>query len=158
MSAWIISAACCAVVVSVLQQLLPKGGMKKIGMLAGGALLLLTVLQPLTALDADLLSIYTEKLNIQQTVSEEELSKGSKSLLEKLIAEESRAYILEWADEIGISCEAEVWCETDEHGIPLPAGVTVTSNAGEEKLRLLAERIESELGISKEYQIYREEQ
>ena len=154
---WILAIASCAVVLSVFDLLVPKGAMKKVSAFVGGLVMLLVMLGPLTKMNFFSLSDFISSLRTEQEDYAQSLLEGNQSLLEKLIAEESQAYILEWAEELGFSCEVTVLCRSTESGLPFPSEAVVTSSAGEAQLSALSERIERELGIAKEHQIYREE-
>ena len=120
--------------------------------------MLLVLIRPITDRWAVHPKEWFERAEESRAEYAEDLAAQNESLLEKLIAEESQAYILEWAQELGINCRVSVACRTDENGLPFPAKVTVSSDADEDALRALSARIEAELGVPIQCQIFREEQ
>lgn len=153
---WILSVTCCGIIVSIVQSLLPAGMWKRIGMLAGGLLLITTVVDPLVDLEVEDLEDYLMGFSAQQEELGENLSDGSRELLEKLITEEYRTYILNSAEELGIFCDVSVSCEITNEGIPLPSAVVIVGSMQPEQREKLTSIIESELGVAEEAQIYRE--
>lgn len=155
---WILSIASCALILSAVDCFVPKGAVKKVCAFAGGMFTLLVILRPITG-GMEISS--PDWIRTQHSCRDDRvqaLTEQNETLLEKLIAEESQAYILEWAQELGIACKVTVVCRTDENGLPFPAEVTVSSDADAGALHTLSERIEAELAIPTECQIFREEQ
>ena len=158
MKNWIIAITACALILAALESLVPKGAVKKTAAFAGGMLMLLVLLQPITARWEVRPAEWLEAAEKEREDYAQALTRESRSLLEKLIAEESQAYILEWAEELGLSCRVSVGCRSDENGLSFPHEVTVISPAmAEHQRQVLSERIETELGIAKERQNFREE-
>ena len=155
---WIIAITACALILAALESLVPKGAAKKTAAFAGGMLMLLVLLQPITGQWEVRPMEWFEAAEEEREDRETSLTRQNQSLLEKLIAEESRAYILEWAEELSLSCQVSVGCRSDENGLPFPHEVTIVSpSMTESQRKALSEKIETELGISQERQNFREE-
>ena len=155
--AWIYSVACCGMLLSVVQVMLPKGVWKQIGMLAGGILLIITAVDPLLDLNEEDLASYLSGLAAEEEISGEQISERSEKMLEALIAEEYRAYILENAKTLEISCDVQVVCTAAASGIPVPDTVVITGALQPGERERLAALIEENLGISRDSQIYEDE-
>ena len=100
---WIIAVTCAAMLAAILQTLLPKAGTGAAGRLAGGLLLLIATVQPLLSLDYDSLAQSMTKLRLEEYRSDQELAEANSSLLEELIEQETRSYILDKAEELGMT-------------------------------------------------------
>ena len=154
---WIYSVACCGILLSLVQVMLPKGVWKQIGMLAGGILLVITMVDPLLGLDEKDLASYLSELTADQKVNSDQIAAQSEEMLERLIAEEYGAYISEKAKVLEISCEIQVICDTAAEGVPVPKQVVITGVLQPEERETLAALIEESLGVSRDSQIYEDE-
>ena len=75
--------------------------------------------------------------------------------MKSIIGEETGAYILDKAAELGISCqEVRVTCAVEENGVPYPASVVVLGDMTQEEQARLSRRIEADLAIPAEQQTY----
>lgn len=75
--------------------------------------------------------------------------------MKSIIGEETGAYILDKAAELGISCqEVRVTCAVEENGVPYPASVVLVGDLTEEEQARLSRRIEADLAIPAERQSY----
>ena len=150
---WIIAVTCAAMLAAILQTLLPKGGTGAAGRLAGGLLLLIATVQPLLSLDYDSLAQSMTKLRLEEYRSDQELAEANSSLLEELIEQETRSYILDKAEELGMTCQVAVTCE----GIPFPKFVTVSGSFTQEQADALSQIIEADLAVPVQNQTYKGE-
>ncbi len=154
---WIISVTCAAMLAAVLQTLLPKGGAGAAGRLAGGLLLLIATVQPLVGLDYDSLAQALAQLRLEQSISSQELAELNSGLLEELIEEQTQSYILDKAEELGMTCQVTVTCERQEEGLPIPSSVTVSGSFTQEQVDSLSQIIEADLAIPVYDQTYKGE-
>ena len=148
---WLLGIISCALLVSLCEQLTPSGTLKKLVRFTGGLLLSVSILQPVTHLDLDVLpldlDVYREAAAQVHIALEEE----RKDSLADGIAARTGAYIEDKAAQLGLTVRAVVETE-DVNGTPLPVSVTLY---GQEDAAL-AEHIASQLGIAKEKQIWKE--
>ena len=147
---WLLGVVSCALLVSFCEQLTPSGALKKLVRFTGGLLLILSILQPVTHLDVPPLELndYREAMAQVRLSLENERERA----LADGIAARTGAYIEDKATRLGLSVRAVV--ETENAGdTPLPVSVTLY---GEENAAL-ADYIETQLGIAKEKQVWREE-
>lgn len=151
---WIIGITCGAMLCAVLQAFLPKGGLGKAGRLAGGLVLLIVTVQPLIGLDYDCLARTLTEYRLAESGYTGSLTEMSGSLLKEIIEEQTEAYILDKAEEIGFQCEAAVTYDWDETGVPYPSAVRIVSSATGEQEARLARVIEAELGVPAGSQVY----
>lgn len=151
---WIMGITCVSVLLAAAQCLMPEGTVRKIGNLAGGLLLLLGLAAPITKLDMEGLSLALTKYRVMETDSAALLELENTRLLKKVIEEQTAAYILDKAAEIGVECTAEVSYEYSDTGEAYPVAVTIWGDLTDEEERKLSRIIESDLAILRENQIY----
>jgi stage III sporulation protein AF len=151
---WITSITCAAMLTAVLQAFLPQNGMGKAGKLVGGLVLLTATVQPLVSLDEDILAQSWAELT-QTAVSQTSASEAvNQEALKMLIEQQTQAYILDKAEELGIVCQVDVSYEQAEDGTVFLSEVNVVSGASQEELEQLASLIETELGVPRGRQVY----
>lgn len=154
---WLLGVTAAALVLALAETLAPEGGAKKVCRLAGGLALMLAAVSPvLGALDG---SLFTQALDgwHEQTQSVEwELEEKTDRFYLAIIEEETAAYVMDKAKELGFDCEAEVTYGYDEEGVPCPWEIAARGAwTGEQRSRL--ERLlEEELGVPAQRQYYEE--
>ncbi len=141
MRTWILGVTVVAMVLAVLEAMTPDGQVKKISRLTGGLLLMLTMIQPILQLDyADLcLSAHATVDGIPDQ-REEELCKS-------IIEEELRAYVLDKAECLGLSCRVELHCLWDETGGVSVERAHLWGDFDAETRRALGNMLTEDLGI-----------
>lgn len=146
---WLTGITCVALVVALADSLTPAGTVRKIGRMVGGLLLLAAVVKPVLSVDFSILAVSNLHLEV------EELENTNLDLMKTIIGEETGAYILDKAAELGISCQAVVvTCAVGEEGVPYPAAVTITGTMGDGERQALSRRIEADLAIPVDCQTY----
>lgn len=155
MKQWILTITCGAMILSILQVLMPKNSVGTVGRLAGGLVLIWVTIQPLIGLDAEQLAASLTEWELAEQGSEESLSEVHHELLEKLIERETAAYIQDKASSMGIECSVTVTYEWKADETPHPVGVEVMSNDPTAAKEYLSPIIETDLGVSAERQIYK---
>ncbi len=148
---WLLGIVACALLVSFCEQLTPTGALRKLVRFTGGLLLIISILQPVTRLDLDVLPLDLDAYRSAMAQAHTELEDERKGALADGIAARTGAYIEDKAAQMGLSVRAVVETENAD-GTPLPVSVTLygTENAA------LAEYIASQLGIAKEKQVWKE--
>lgn len=149
---WLTGVTCAAIIVALADSLMAGGTVRKIGQLAGGLLLLAAVVKPVLEVDLTVLSAASLRLEAEAVPAAEEVGLD---LMKSIIGEETGAYILDKAAELGISCqEVRVTCAVEENGVPYPASVVLVGDLTEEEQARLSRRIEADLAIPAERQSY----
>lgn len=148
---WLLSIVACALLVSFCELFTPSGALRKLVRLTGGLLLTLSILQPITRLDLDVLPLDLDAYREATAQVRLELEDERSSALADGIASRTGAYIEDKAALMGLSVRAVVETE-NAGGTPIPAAVTLygTEDAA------LADYIASQLGIAKEKQVWKE--
>ena len=148
---WLLGIVSCALLVSFCEQLTPAGALRKLVRFTGGLLLILSILQPVTHLDLDVLPLDLDAYREAAAQVRLELEDEREGALADGIAARTGAYIEDKAAQLGLTVRAVV--ETENADVtPLPNAVTLygTENAA------LADYIETQLGIAKEKQTWME--
>lgn len=149
---WLTGVTCAAIIVALADSLMAGGTVRRIGRLAGGLLLLAAVVKPVLEVDLTVLSAARLRLEAEAVPAAEE---AGLDLMKSIIGEETGAYILDKAAELGISCqEVRVTCAVEENGVPYPASVVLVGDLTEEEQARLSRRIEADLAIPAERQSY----
>lgn len=149
---WLTGVTCAAIIVALADSLMAGGTVRRIGRLAGGLLLLAAVVKPVLEVDLTVLSAASLRLEAEAVPAAEE---EGLDLMKSIIGEETGAYILDKAAELGISCqEVRVTCAVEENGVPYPASVVLVGDLTEEEQARLSRRIEADLAIPAEQQSY----
>ncbi len=144
---WLLGVTCAAMVLALAETVAPEGGVKRVCRLAGGLVLLLAVIQPVMKLDevAMLQAMAEYRVTAQEYSSA--LDEKNNLIYETIIEEDAAAYIVDKAEQLGISCQAEVTFEYDGDGIPSPDTVTVRGDWTDEQCRQLSQILATDLGI-----------
>ena len=148
---WLLGIVSCALLVSFCEQLTPTGALKKLVRFTGGLLLIISILQPVTRLDLDVLPLDLDAYREAMAQVRLELADERDSALADGIAARTGAYIEDKAAQMGLTIRAVVETE-NMGGTPLPVFVTLygTEDA------VLADYIATQLGIAKEKQVWKE--
>lgn len=154
---WLLGVACTALVLAAAEGLAPKGSVKKVCRLAGGLALLLAAVGPLLRLDSGLIARAAEEYWAASQRCEEGLAEKSNLLYQTIIEDNTAAYIVDKAEELGILCQAEVTCSNDENGVPCPWEVTARGVWTKERQAALSRLLEDDLGIPPQRQHFEEE-
>lgn len=155
---WLLGVTAAALVLALVETLAPEGGAKKVCRLAGGLALLLAAVGPVTGLlDGSFLTRAVEDWKARFHSYELELEGENDLFYLSIIEEETAAYIVDKARELGFECAAEVTYSYDEDGMPRPWEVTARGEWTPEQRSRLERLLEEELGVPPQRQFYHEE-
>ena len=154
---WLLGVTAAALVLALAEALAPEGSVKKVCRLAGGMALLLAAAGPvLEALDGNLLAGAVEGWRDRSQRYERELEENNERLYLAIIEEETAAYVMDKARELGFDCEAEVTYSHDEDGVPCPWEIAARGTWTREQRAELERLLEEELGVPVQRQYYEE--
>lgn len=153
---WLLGVTCTAMVLALAEGLVPEGNVKKVCRLAGGLALLLAVVSPVIRMDEGLFTRVLEEHRAMAQQYEKILEEKNVLLYQTIIEDAAAAYIVDKAEEIGISCQAEVTFLYDEDGVPSPWEVTARGGWTEEQRIRLGQLVEDSLGVPAQRQYYEE--
>lgn len=144
-----------AMLVALAQSVLSAPRIKKIAALAGGAVLLLTVLSPLVSIDVGDVSFSIETLEPEAAEAFSNMKTEWTEELNGIIKRTTETYILDKAEEVGAVISAEVTVTVCEQGYSYPSGVCIAGTASAGQKQTLTEYMEQELGIPAERQVWK---
>ena len=153
---WLVGVTCTAMLVALAEGLVPAGAGRKICRLTGGLVLLLAMVQPVLKLDGDALTGALTRYRLDLEDQRQTLEEENRLLYESIIEAQSAAYIVDKAAALGISCQAEVVCRCDGEDVPCPYQVQIRGEMSQEQRQLLAQLLESDLGIPPQRQQFEE--
>ena len=153
---WLLGVACTALILAVADSLAPEGSVKRICRLAGGLALLLAAVSPLLRLDGGALIDALEGYRAQIQSYEETLERQNNLFYQTVIEQSTAAYIVDKAEGLGISCQAEVTFSYDEDGVPFPWEVTARGDWTDETREAMERLLEDDLGVPPQRQHYEE--
>ena len=153
---WLMGMACAAMAAALAQSLAPEGGPRRICRMAGSRVLLLAMVSPLLQLDEGALSRLAREYQAQAGGYTQTLEEENRLRYESIIEAQSAAYIVDKAAALGISCQAEVVCRCDGEDVPCPYQVQIRGEMSQEQRQLLAQLLESDLGIPPQRQQFEE--
>lgn len=150
MREYLLALTTAAILVSMLQSLLPKGSVRRAALFAGGLVMILAVMSPLTEVKENTLSQIIAHIHVEQEAMETGIRTENREILSSIIKERTEAYIWDKAEEIGLSLQVDV--KLDESEYPIPVGVVLIGKFSPEQRRLLTAVIETDLGIQEDSQ------
>lgn len=151
---WIVSITCAAVLLAAVRCLMPPGGARQVGCLAGGLVLLLCVASPLVHLDVEKLALTINEYSFSGQENSDLLNTENERLIKQIIEGETAAYITDKARELGAQCRAEVTFSYSDDGAVDPVAVTVRGTLTQWQQEQLSSFIASELAVPKENQTF----
>lgn len=154
---WILSVTVSAILIAAAEALMPAGTVKKVGKLTGGLILILGIVQPLVSLDYE--DLYDLVMALPAgAVSQQTIEERTDETMKGIIEEELSAYIVDKGKALGAVCTAQVTCEANEQGVPVPVQATVTGDLTPAQKTALSQYMDQELGLPREGQLYRTEE
>jgi len=150
---WLNAIVIVTLFLSVSQTMIPEGSIRKIASFTGGLILLITLLQPLLGTDLQRLKLDYTDYERAIELRRDELEEANSARLEEIIEEQTAAYILDKAAELGLDLMVRVSAEWGAEEQDTLAVVYIEGPRSEE----LAAYIERELGIPQERQVWQYE-
>ena len=114
--------------------------------------LLLALLRPVLGADLEHLELDFDHYQAAVEERQEELADTQTEAMASIIAEQTEAYILDKAGELGLEVTVRVETRTEGNGIPVPWSAELTGSWSQ----ALASALETELGIPAERQVWHE--
>ena len=136
-----------AILAALAEGAMPEGGVKQVGKLVCGLVLLVAVLQPLgqerMLEDGWLADDWEAEIQHQTQRLQEEVDDQMRAVIE----EELAAYSMDKAAQLGFGCQVRVTCTRREGGVFLPQEVQIWGTLRDEEQQRLAGVLEAELGL-----------
>ena len=144
---WLMAVITVSVVIAGAQSLMPQGGVRQVGQLVCGLVLLCVMLRPLCAVEGEPLVRFLEAYSISLQNRETELEYRTEQSRKTVIEEFCAAYVVEQAELLGMSCRAEVDCVLSEDGLWIPKNARLWGAFDDVTQSRLTQLLETELGI-----------
>ena len=154
---WVMGVAAAAFLVAVAQTLMPQGPVRAVGGLTCGLVLLLAVLRPLGQVELEAGQRWLENWQLQAEEDRLQLEQDYEGRLEKVIAEQTAAYIQHEAAELGVALRSEVVCRRDDGGNFVPDSVRLYGIWGDAERNALSKIITETLDIPAQRQFFIQE-
>lgn len=151
---WLLGIVCTAMIAALAEQLAPKGAAKRLTHLACGLLLIVSMVRPLIALDADTFSSILTEYQADAGGYSAALALSNRELVISIIEEESAAYIQDKAAELDASCTVTVECDYGGEDVPFPVRAEIVGDLTQEQIDALTGIIEADFGLAAERQSY----
>lgn len=153
---WLMGVTCAAMLLALAEILTPEGSVKRICRLAGGVVLLLAAIGPVAKLEEADFARITGQYKNRAEEYREALDEETENLYESIIEEKTAAYIMDKAEELGMTCQVSVTVGWEPDGTPRPAAVILHGIWTKEQREALTQKISSDLGIPGAMQYYKE--
>ncbi|WP_251318042.1 stage III sporulation protein AF [Flintibacter muris] len=155
---WLLAVIAVSLLCAVADALIPSGGVKRVGRLVCGLVLMGAILSPVASLDVEGSQRWLESCLASVRSQEAELEDRVNGQMKVIIEREYAAYIVDKAAQLGLECTVRVECRLSEEGLYLPDRTEAeglwTASAQEEMIRIIAE----DLGVPAQRQIYLEKE
>ena len=146
MQDWLRALLAAALLLGLVETLVPEGSVRPVARFAVGLVLFLLLVQPLVRLVPEAILENWESEVEAMSAYSEELKAADESYLQEVMSRESAEYIQTKAASQGMAVQAEVIC-AESDGLPLPAEAVVRGAMTEEQQVWLSARIADDLGI-----------
>lgn len=150
MSRWMIGIFAAALLTAVALAITPKN--KKAVALAGGLIMILAAVKPLGELTYQDISAQIAKYQIKADELRSGIDVGSAEIMAVIIQEQTEAYILDKAAELGLEIEVKVTTQQASDGWPYPTDVKVTGQLSESDIQRLGRIISEDLAVAPDRQ------
>lgn len=149
---WLLGITGAAILAALAEGIMPDGGIRQVGKLICGLLLLAAVLKPLAGAN---LSAFPEEW-FCDGAQLQSLQEETQMRMKRIIEDEFSAYSMDKARIFGVSCEIRVSCQQEENGIFLPEQAEISGVTGDEDQNAVAVMLCTELGLPQEALVFEE--
>lgn len=154
---YLLAVVCCAFLISLIRAAVGERKGKAAVALAGGCMMALVVLGPLTGLRPGRLGALLPELPDWRTEAYREAEEKNDELLRSLVAAQTEELIVQKAAEMGAEIRVRVTAEKNAEGLFVPVGAELSGRVGTQARAALAKYLREELGIEPERQRWRTE-
>ena len=151
---WLVAVITVSVVIASSRSLMPPGGVRQIGGLVFGLVLLCVLFRPLCAEEGKTIlrfqEEYSSSVQEREKVLEQQVERSRKEVMESFF----EAYVVEQAGQLGLDCRAEVDCEVNEDGLWMPRSARLWGGIDDAAQSRMTQLLETELGILPHAQTY----
>lgn len=148
---YLIRLTAAAIIAALIRRIAPAGGAGRAARLGAGLLVLLTAFGPLAQVDTVSAAENLAKNAFSDPLTTEDFSVETNNLLSDLISQEAETYILDKAQDVGLSLTVEVETRVVDT-YPVPWSVTIRGSPTQQQQAELSQIIDQDLGIPEERQ------
>lgn len=152
MKNWIIGMFAASFLTALAQGLIPKGSARRAAAFAGGLVMILAALSPLVKVSSQDIASAISKYRFKAEAMRTGIDIGSTDVMEAIIQEQTEAYILDKAEELGLELTVSVRTTRADDGWPYPSFVELTGSFTEGGREKLSKIIETELALGPDSQ------
>lgn len=153
MRKYLMSVISAALLVTLLQQFVPKGKLKQLLGVVGGLVMILTVVAPVTSINDDIIPTAISKFSMQTRELQTGIQVKNRELAARIINNRCSEYILDKAAQMGVEVSVEI--TMSEQDYPYPIEIEIIGNVSQQDRDILSNMIEQELGVTKERQVWK---
>ncbi len=150
MRQWMIGIFAAALLSAVALAITPKN--KKAVALAGGLIMILAAVKPLAELTYQDIAMQISRYQIKADELRTGIDVGNAEIMALIIQEQTEAYILDKAAELGLEIEVEVTTLEASDGWPYPVKTRISGQLSESDIQRLSRIISDELAIEPDRQ------
>ena len=150
---WLLGITAAAILAALAEGMMPEGGVKQVGKLVCGLMLVTAVLRPLGRVEVTDLAPLLAYDEQQSQVLQEEADGRMKAIIE----EELSAYSMDKAAQLGVVCWIQVVCRLDGEGVFLPVSAEISGVPQGQGRQLVTEFLCADLGLCSTGLVFREE-
>jgi len=148
---YLLSVSSTALIVGVTSMLVPQGAAKKTVELIGAMLLVLAVIMPFAKISPAAMARTIAQFQMDAEEMQTGIEVKNQDILADLIKQKCEAYILDKAEKIGVTIDADITI-SKEGGYPYPVQVQISGRLSKEDRAYLQTMIERDIGIAVEQQ------
>lgn len=152
MKTWIFGMFAASFLTALATALAPKGPARRAASFAGGLLIILAALSPVAKVTAQDIASAISKYRFKAEAIRTGIDIGSTDIMEAIIQEQTEAYILDKAQELGLELEVTVSTTRAEDGWPYPSSVELSGSFTESGREKLSKIMETELALGPDSQ------
>ena len=150
---WLVSLTAAAILLGAAESLVTQGSVRRVLRLAGGVVLMILLLRPLSGIAGNLPQLSIDGFRQETEQREEELKKQQEEAVGGLIESELGSYIWDKEQSLGLDYPVSVSTRSGAGGGSVPDRVSIDGPFHQE----LSDWLTTELGLGPECQIWREE-
>ena len=153
MRSWLLEVITVSILCAAADSLMPAGGVKQVGKLVFGVLMVCVVLGPLAQWKIGEGENWLQEYSVQLEQNAAVLKEQAENYERAVIEERYAAYIADKAAELGVPCDVKVVCERKED-LWLPVFVRLRGELEDGVQEELSQLLQQELGIPIEGQYF----
>ena len=146
---YLLSIVAVCLLTALARSLIPEGGVRRVASVVCALLLVLCALSPLLQLDIDAVAQSLARIQMENETLRTGVAVKNRELVSQIIKQNTQAYILDKADEIGAELsEVTVTAQWSSDGYWYPHEAEIVSSAADDQKSRLSDYIQTQLGIS----------